>query len=220
MRAQIASEPRANTDADPVLGDLRFRALMTEEAWSELPLPIRNRFSKRLAGGKTIVYVGEILETRMSHLGRLLANATRLIGSPFPTACDAGVPSVVTVTEDMRNGGQIWTRLYARTNGFPQVIHSSKRFAGSSGLEEYVGRGVGMALTVHVEQCSLVFRSHHYFLELLGRRMRLPTWLSPGNLSVTHAERGDGSFSFILDVSHPAFGALIRQHAAFREIAP
>jgi Domain of unknown function (DUF4166) len=220
MSTQIASKLRAKADIDPALGDLRFRALMAEEAWSELPLPIRSRFSKRLAGGKTIVYVGEILETRMSNVGRLLAHATRLIGSPFPTACDAGVPSVVTVTEDMATGGQIWTRVYARTNGFPQVIHSSKRFAGPTGLEEYVGHGIGMALTVHVEQRSLVFRSHHYFFELFGRRIRLPRWLTPGNLSVTHAERGDGSFNFILDVSHPAFGPLIRQHAAFREIAP
>jgi hypothetical protein len=118
----------------------------------------------------------------------------------------------------MATGGQIWTRLYARANGFPQVIHSSKRFTGPTGLEEYVGHGVGMALTVHVEQRSLVFRSHHYFFELFGRHARLPAWMTPGKLSVTHAERGDGSFSFILDVSHPAFGLLIRQHAVFREI--
>jgi hypothetical protein len=39
---------------------------MTEEDWASLPLAIRRRFSKRLAGGQTIVYAGEILESRMS----------------------------------------------------------------------------------------------------------------------------------------------------------
>jgi hypothetical protein len=137
------------------LGDLRFRALVPEADWGQLPLPIRRRFSKRLADGETAVYVGEILETRLSRAGWLFAQLLRLIGAPLPTARDAHVPSVVTVTEEMATGGQIWTRLYARRRSFPQVIHSSKRFAGRTGLEEYVGYGIGMALTVAVERGAL-----------------------------------------------------------------
>ena len=81
------------------------------------------------------------------------------------------------MTEDSASGGQIWTRLYARRSGFPQVVHSSKRFAGPTGLEEYVGYGVGMTLTVDARDGALVFRSEDYFLELFGRRLRLPAWL-------------------------------------------
>ena len=183
-------------------------------------MPIRRRFSKRLAGGNTVVYAGEVRETRLSRAGWWLAQAVRVIGGPLPTTRDAHVPSVVTVTEDMATGGQIWTRLYARRNGFPQVIHSSKRFAGPTGLEEYVGYGIGMALTVHVEDGALVFRSRHYFLQLLRRRFTLPRWLTPGAIAVTHTELGDGKFSFTLDVIHPRLGLLIRQGAVFREADP
>jgi Domain of unknown function (DUF4166) len=205
------------------LGDLRFRALMSEAEWASLPPAIRRRFSKRLAGGQTIVYAGEILESWMSRLGWWLAQAARLIGGPLPltrsahSAC-THVPSVVTVTGGM--GGQIWTRLYARRKGFPQVIHSSKRFAGPTGLEEYVGRGVGMALTVYARDGALVFRSKDYFIQLLGRRFFLPTWLTPGTLYVTHTQLPDGKFSFTLQVFHPRLGLLIRQMAVFREVAP
>ena len=83
------------------LGDLRFRALLSEAEWLALPLAIRRRFSKRLAGGSTVVYVGEVIETRMSRAGWLLAQAARLIGGPLPVSRDAHVPSVVTVTEDV-----------------------------------------------------------------------------------------------------------------------
>jgi hypothetical protein len=117
-------------------------------------------------------------------------------------------------------GGQNWTRLYARRAGFPQIIHSAKRFAGPTGLEEYVGCGVGMALTVHVEEHALIFRSAGYFLELFGRRVPLPAWLSVGALTGTHGELGEGRFSFTLDLVHPRFGALIRQTAEFREAGP
>ena len=135
----------------PELGDLRFRALIPDADWASLPLPIRRRFSKRLAGGKTVVFVGEVIETQMSRAGWWLAQAARLIGGPLPLSREAHAPSVVTVTEDIACAGQHWTRLYARRSGFPQVVHSSKRFAGPTGLEEYVGCGVGMALTIHVE---------------------------------------------------------------------
>jgi len=200
------------------LGDLRFRALMSDLEWANLPQQIRRRFSKRLSGGRTIVYVGEVVETRLSLAGHLLARAARLIGSPFPTSTDGGVPSVVSVTEDLANGGQMWTRLYARRAGFPQVIHSSKRFCGPTGLEEHVGAGVGMTLTLHVEAGALVFRSSRYFLDLLGFRLWLPDVMTPGVLAVTHTEFGDGRFSFTLNVSRPRIGLLIHQRAVFREI--
>jgi hypothetical protein len=213
-----AHDADAHSRADSLpMGDLRFRALMSEADWGRLPLPIRRRFSKRLADGETAVYVGEILETRLSRAGWLLAQLLRLIGGPLPSARDCGVPSVVTVTEEMATGGQIWTRLYARRRSFPQVIHSSKRFAGPTGLEEYVGYGIGMALTVAAQDGALVFRSDGYFLEILEHRFFLPAWVTPGALSVTHAEIGDGRFLFTLEIIHPRLGLIIRQSAAFRE---
>jgi len=223
-RPEPSSEPRVE------LGDLRFRALMTEEDWASLPLAIRRRFSRRLAGEQTIVYTGEILESWMSRAGWWLAQVARLIGGPLPLTRDiqgrstrapiVHVASVVTVTEDMASRGQIWTRLYARRKGFPQAIHSCKRFAGPTGLEEYVCRGVGMTLTVHAREGALIFRSKKYFLELFGRRLFLSKWLTPGTIYVTHAELPDGKFSFTLQIFHPRFGLLLRQMAIFREIAP
>lgn len=185
-----------------------------------LPSTIRRRFSKRLAGGATVVYVGEVIETKMSRAGWLLAQAARLIGGPLPISRDAQTPSCVTVTEDVAAQGQHWTRLYARRAGFPQVVHSSKRFAGPTGLEEYVGCGVGMALTIHAEEQALVFRAAHYFLQIGRFRLRLPRWLSPGALTVTHAERHDGRFLFKLEITHARLGRLIEQTAAFMEAHP
>jgi hypothetical protein len=202
------------------LGDLRFRALLSDADWLALPLAIRRRFTKRLSGGNTTVYVGEVLETQMNLAGFLLAHAARLIGGPLPLSRDSPVPSVVTVTEDAATSGQHWTRLYARRRGFPQIVHSSKRFAGPTGLEEYVGCGVGMALTIHVEAQALIFRAAHYFLQLGRFRLRLPAWATPGRLSVTHAELGDGRFLFRLDITHPRLGRLICQTAAFKEAHP
>jgi hypothetical protein len=211
---------RTDTKATELLGDLRYRALISDADWARLPLSIRQRFSQRVAGGNAMVHVGEILETRMSVAGWLLAQAGRLVGSPFPIARDAHVPCVVSVTEDLTTGHQIWTRVYGRHRHFPQIMQSSERFAGPTGLEAHVRCGFGMTLTLGVVDEALIFRSRDYFVEWFGLRVRLPGWMTPGTLSVTHAECADGRFSSTLDVVHPRFGLLLRQMALFREAHP
>jgi hypothetical protein len=201
----------------PDLGDLRFRRLLGETQWFALPQAVRARFSKRLRGGATALYAGEIVECRMSRLGHALAQAARLIGGPLPRSRTAWLPAAVAVTEDPVSGGQHWTRIYGRARGFPQVIHSAKRFCGPTGLEEYIGCGVGIALRVLVERGALHFLSDHYFISLGRLRLRLPRWLAPGGLRVSHVDCGHGSFAFVLELRHARFGLLIRQTAIFSD---
>jgi hypothetical protein len=199
------------------LGDLRFRSLLTAHEWNALPQDVRRRFSKRVQGGATAVFIGRLAEQRANLFGRLLANAMRVIGAPLPISSDIDVPSVVTVTEDVATGGQIWTRLYANRTGFPQIIHSSKRFCGPTGLEEFIGCGISIALRISVEEGALVFRSAAYRLALGRLRMSLPKWLSPGALAVTHRETGKATFLFSLKLEHPVFGELLFQSGHYRE---
>jgi uncharacterized protein DUF4166 len=202
-----------------LLDDSRFRALLSDDDWGRLPVATWRRFSTRRADGGTIVYVGEVDDARVSRIGWWLVQLARLIGGPLPTGAETGVPMIVTVTEDEASGGQIWTRICARRDGFPQVIHSSKRFAGPTGLEEYVGIGVSIALRVSVEHEALVFRSAGYCLQLGLLRVPLPAWLTPGDLTVTHSDLGCGTFQFALEIVHRRFGMLLRQSAVFKEAA-
>src|SRR5579859_623806 len=199
--------------------DNRFRALLSPEDWGRLPVAIWRRFSKRFVDGATVVYVGEVEEAFLSRAGWWFAQAARLIGGPLPTTTATRVPMIVTVTEDAASGGQVWTRICARRHGFPQVIHSAKRFAGPTGLEEYIGFGISMALKVSVRSEALVFSSAGYVARFGRRRLTLPDWLTPGELTVTHTDLGCGLFRFTLEIVHPRLGRLVRQSAVFREAA-
>jgi hypothetical protein len=182
-----------------------------------LPPAVRERFGHRISGARTIVYAGEITQCRMNRAGRLLAQAGRLIGAPLPLSRACGTPALVSVTEDPVSGGQYWMRIYGRARGRPQVIGSCKAFSGPTGLEEYVGGGFGIALRVMVEDGGLHFLSDHYFWRGAGVRLRLPAWLSPGDLRVSHVDQGDGSFAFTLSLKHRRLGELVHQVATFRE---
>ena len=209
--------PTRDQQVSAEIGDLRFRALLSAEDWNALPAAVRQRFAKCLTAGATVVYTGQVVEAHTSRAGWALAQVCRLIGGPLPTGIDTGVASVVTVTEDRATGGQVWTRLYASRQGFPQTIHSAKRFEGETGLEEHVGCGIGMSLKVGVDDGALIFRQHRYFLALGAWRLRLPAWATPGALTVRHIDLGGGRFAFTLDIAHPRFGALIHQRVEFQD---
>ncbi|MDH3642737.1 MAG: DUF4166 domain-containing protein [Gammaproteobacteria bacterium] len=213
---------------DLTTGDRSFADLLTPAQWYRLPAPIRRRFSAPFCTGRTVCYRGRVIETRLTRVGWLLAQLTRLVGAPLPLhrespRGEAGIATVV-VTDHPGNGGQIWSRHYHRRRGFPQAIHSVKRFAGPTGLEEYLGFGLSMALELRARGSSLAFIGSRYFLSfgflgLEGWRFELPGWMSPGVLTVEHREEGEGWFSFSLSLDHPRLGCLVYQLARFRDDA-
>ena len=53
---------RPRISSTRLLDDHRFRALLSDEDWGRLPLAVWRRFSKRLADGASVIYVGEVDE--------------------------------------------------------------------------------------------------------------------------------------------------------------
>jgi len=202
--------------------DARFRQLLDKAAWAGLPQAVQYRFSKRIEGAKVVIYPGIIRKVRASLAGRVFIQLCRLIGAPLPLGQDPGVPAAVSVSEDGDGGGQCWSRIYGRKHGFPQAIRSAKCFAGPTGLEEHIGCGIGMALNVFAVDKGLEFRSDHYFVQIAGKRLRIPGWMQPGQTVVRHIDQGLGDdgvgrFVFSLRLKHKWLGELIYQEGLFSD---
>lgn len=194
----------------------RYRELLGARAWNSLPGTVRQRFGKQLKAGASVVYQGIVVAMRMNLAGRVLAQLARLVGGPLPHDLSSmHQAAVVSVTQDIAGDGQFWIRQYGRASGFPQVIHSSKRFAGPTGIEEYIGCGIGIALKLRAEQGALLFESDHYFIDLGGWKVRFPKWMKPGQLTITHRDLGHKKFRFSLDLKSRYLGELLHQDAIF-----
>ena len=216
--AALRGGPRNATVANETqILDGRFRSLVGDDAWAQLPECVRQRFSKRIAPGSAVIYRGEVVLTKLSPAGRTLAFFARLIGSPLPLDDGATGPSVVTVTEEAGARGQTWTRSYTRPGGASQIIRSMKCFRGGTGLEEHVAAGIGMALRVTVEDSALYFRSESYFVRAGPFRLSVPRLLSPGAMTIVHRQEADATFAFHLTLTHPWLGRLLEQIAYYRD---
>jgi hypothetical protein len=173
------SAPRERAE----LGDLRFRALMSEADWLALPLSIRRRFSKRLAAA-TPRSMSASARDADEPCGWWLAQAARLIGG----RCRSRATRMPERRDrhrgrrDARPALDAALRAPARLSAGRAFLEALRR---PDRLEEYVGCGVGMAL--HSERMSevdrfrrtcatlaLIFRAAHYFLQLGRFRLRLP----------------------------------------------
>ena len=169
MSATLLRLPERSQASDASLHDLRFRALLGKRgmgcaagrgaaALFEAPQRQPGRALSR-PGGRD-----EDVRARLGARAGLQAVRCAAAAECRKPAARA----LVSVSEESSSGGQCWTRIYARPGHFPQVIHSAKRFCGPTGLEEYLGRGLGMALRVQALDDGIAFVSDHYFLRSPG----------------------------------------------------
>jgi len=218
MRYLLKDDRCFGPKAQTVNSDKRFQNCLSPQAWQALPAAVQNRFASKVAPGEARVYRGRIDHTEINLAGRLLAQFLRLIGAPLPLdSRNEGAPAIVSITDDALGNGQFWVRQYGRPKGFPQVLHSTKRFAGPTGLEEYIGAGIGMTLRLREDRGALWFDSDRYYIGGAKLRAYLPAFLSPGALHVGHEDLGGGQFRFTLLLKHRLFGRMIYQDIIFND---
>lgn len=195
---------------------LDFRRLLGREAWNRLPAAVRHRFGPH-AAGVTTVYDGRMV-VEASPYGWLVAQVCRLIGTPLAPWTGQDVPTSVDVHLD-GHGGLVWARTYRFAGRAPILVSSTKMMDADGTLLEVVRGGLGMALTVTVEDGALHFRSRYYFAGLGSLRVRLPGLLTPGRAHVVHRDLDGGRFRFSLAFDHPWFGRTLFQEGVFRDPA-
>ncbi len=201
--------------ARPAFVPLDFPALLGPDAWARLPAAVQHRFAAHPAQGLNTVYDGRMV-VEASLFGRLVSQVCRLIGTPLAPWTGADVPTSVDVHLDPR-GGLVWARTYRFDRRSPVLVSSTKLMTAGGELLEVVRGGLGMALTVSVEDGALHFRSRRYFASLGSLRLPIPDLLTPGRAHVVHRDVGGGRFRFTMDFHHPWFGRTLFQDGVFED---
>jgi hypothetical protein len=194
--------------------------LIGRSAWERLPKAVRDRFAH---SESTVDYLGEFEVVRASRLGKVVAWACQLIGSPVVPRTGRNVPAVVHVSPSGQ--GVEWRREYRWPDHPPYVVRSTKVIGDDAILVEELPARLRMSLTVFEKGGVLHFVSKAYYFEFAfpwtqGRmRIGLPPALSPGITHVQHIDGVDGWFRFTMTVTHPLFGELFYQTGQFQSFA-
>src|SRR5882757_7175568 len=207
----------AAADVSTVPRHYGLRSVLGSAAWTRLPEAVRARFGDPPAA---VDYVGEFDVVRSRWLGRLVALACKLLGTPVVPRTGLRVPAIVHVGPT--RCGVAWNREYRWPNGHTCLVRSTKIIDSHGGLVERLPARLCMPLNVY-EQCGVLhFVSRGYYFDL-GRRangerikVRLPALLSPGTTHVEHFDEADGWFRFTMTVTHPFFGEMFYQTGRFR----
>ena len=210
-------------DTDPPRGRPHsLRGILGEPAWERLAPAVRQRFADP---AQSVDYAGEFAIVRASRVGRVLAWACQLIGTPIVARTGLNVPAIVHVGPCDK--GVNWRREYCWPDRSTCVVRSTKVIGADGVLVEELPAGLCMELGVYEEAGTLHFVSVRYYFRLpLGGllgfpgacqiKLTLPCWLSPGTTHVEHVDHADGSFQFTMTVTHRILGEIFYQTGRFR----
>ena len=211
-------EDRAPAGPDNAEGPC-FKQLLGPAAWQRLDPAVRARFARNPAEGEVRSYDGTMGVVRCSKIGRVIAQACRLIGTPLAPFTGQNIPTEVNVYREARGGGVVWARRYRFPGKAPVTVLSAKRIDRNGGLLECVKGGLGMTLRIFEHNGQLHFQSTGYFWQLGPQgwhlRLPLPDLLTPGVALVTHEDQGNGQFRFTLTMTHPVLGETFHQDGLF-----
>ena len=205
-RSESAAARRAESN------EFDFARVVGAAAWSRLAPPIRQRFSEKPKHGEAIHYDGIMHVVHCSAAGWLLAQAARLIGTPFALHAGTDVPVTITLRGIDHGAAIVWERTYWYPDHPAAVVSSEKRMAADGGLLECVGAGIAMRLALEERCGALHFLSLGYFCKVGFWRIPLPNWLST---HVIHEDLGGGRFRFAMTVRNRLFGLLFHQDGIF-----
>ena len=197
-----------------------FKKILGAE-WKKLHPDIQRRFDKNPLPGKPLFYSGSLSELSCSRIGKLLGHLTRpfIQGALIPYT-DHDFPVHIQVYSSENCDHIFKQRNYCLHGRKPIQFTSYMRESERGEVLEYVGFGLGMKLVLDVREGNLYFTSDGYFWEVLGKRIPLPDWLTPGKTFLRHCNDAPNAFNIRIEIIHPWFGLTFRQVGAFREITP
>lgn len=195
-----------------------FRRILGDE-WLKLHPDIQERFAKNPELGKPLHYHGELSELSCSRFGKFLGFMTMpLIKGALIPFNDQNFPVDIEVYSKKDCPFIFKQRIYRLNGRKPIQFTSYMRESEKGEVLEYVGKGLGMKLKLHVQDGNLHFTSDGYFWDVFGLRIALPGVLTPGKTFLCHRNDNPSQFNIRIEIKHCLLGRTFAQVGVFHDL--
>lgn len=194
-----------------------FKKILGAE-WNSLHPEIQARFAKNPTLGAPLFYTGFLSELTCSKVGKCIG----LLAGPFIKGAlipynDQDIPVDIQVYSKPNCDFIFKQRIYRLHKRKPIQFTSYMRESEKGEVLEYVGAGLGMKLVLSVCEGNLYFKSDGYFWDILGWRMPIPDWLTPGKVNLSHCNDSVNQFNIRIEIRHVLWGLTFSQVGVFYE---
>lgn len=195
-----------------------FKKILGEE-WKNLHPDIQARFERNPALTKPLYYTGHLSQLTSSKFGKILGYLSLpfLKGALIPFD-DFDFPVDIKVYSRPNDPSIYKQRIYRLHDRKSIQFTSHMRESDRGEVLEYVGMGLGMKLILYVKDGDLYFTSDGYFWLILGWRIPLPDFLTPGKVFLSHCNDNPSQFNIRIEIKHGVFGVSFTQIGVFHEI--
>ena len=186
--------------------------------WYRLPPILRRSFDLRPGENCEVRLKGTMQKIEHSRLAKLFIWPGQLRGALVPYQ-GTDVPIRIDMrTHTMDRRFMYWHRAHA-FNENPEFLFSTRmEYLEGNETIERVRMNIGLRMRVSFDGEVLKFESSCYQWDVLGVRIRIPTWLLLGHGVILEKALSEEEFSMSFTIDHPLLGRTFTYRGIFRYI--
>lgn len=174
--------------------------------WDDLDDIVKQHYEMTSGESSEMTIKGVMDEVYHSNIAKLFLLPGRFFGALVPYK-GRNIPTEVrnwTSEEDCK--AMFWHRTLDFPNKAPLIFASRMEHIKDDEIIEYVRYGMGIRMSMSVDDGALIFKSKGYVWKIGGISIPIPTWLILGEAKIIEKGTAVDKFYINFEMVHPLFG--------------
>lgn len=185
------------------------------ENWYHLAEIVRQHYDITPGEKSRMIIKGEMDEVYHSVIAKLFILPGRIFGALVPYK-GRNIPTEVrNWTSEENTKAMFWYRTLDFPNKPPLIFASRMEHIKDDEIIEYVRYGMGIRMSMSVEDGALIFKSKGYVWKVGGLKVPIPTWLILGDAKIIEKKISEDRFYIDFNIIHPLFGKTFSYSGTF-----